>query len=323
MRESLLRRSVPPGAIHIMLASLTETSFKQYNTCLKKWYLFCSKYNIDLYQPSIPKIIFFFTIMFEAGAQYGTLNSCRSALSLILGRQISEDDRIKRFFKGIFRLRPPLPKYNLTWDTSLVIETLAKWIPNETLSLEMITKKLVTLLALVTAHRVQTFSKIDVKNIKITRNEINIMIPDFIKTSSAIAKQPLLVLPYFQDRPEICPAKLLVDYLNVTSNLRDSNNHSSLFISTKKPHGKVSAQTISRWIKNTLEVSGIDVTIFTAHSTRHASTSKAHKLGVNLDLIRKTAGWSGTSTTFARFYNKVITSDSNDHIFARNVLLSK
>ena len=302
-----------------MLASLSENSIKQYDSCLKKWYIFCKNNNVDVFEASIPKIIYFFTELFESGAKFGSLNSCRSVLSLILGNQISKDDRIQRLFKGISRLRPSLPKYDSTWDTSLVIETLASWVPHDHLLLDKISRKLVTLLALVTAHRVQTLSKIKVENIRTSPNEISIKIPDLIKTSSINSKQPILVLPYFRERPEICPAKLLKDFLRITATLR--NNHTFLFISTKKPHNKVCAQTLSRWIKSTLEVSGIDVTEFSAHSTRHASTSRAHKMGVNLDLIRKTAGWSGTSTTFARFYNRAISTDTRD-LFARSILMN-
>lgn len=302
-----------------MLASLSDNSVKQYDTCLRKWYIFCKKNNISIFEASIPKIIYYFTELFQSGAQYGTLNSCRSALSLILGNQISTDDRVQRLFKGFFRLRPPLPKYDLTWDTSLVTETLSSWVPHDHLQLDRITQKLVTLLALVTAHRVQTISKIKIENISFSSNSISIKIPDLIKTSSIKSKQPTLVLPYFREKPEICPAKLLEDYLRVTESLRI--NHTFLFISTKKPHNKVSAQTLSRWIKCTLQVSGIDVSQFSAHSTRHASTSRAHKMGVNLDLIRKTAGWSGTSTTFAKFYNRAISTESRDS-FARSILIN-
>ncbi|XP_072948702.1 uncharacterized protein [Epargyreus clarus] len=318
VRKSFLKRGISPSSIDIMLASLSENSIKQYDTCLRKWFLFCSKNHINFYQASIPNVIYFLTDLFYSGAQYGTLNSCRSALSLILGHRLGEDDRIKRFFKGLFRLRPPLPKYDMTWDTSLVIETLASWTPNQNLSIEKISYKLVTLLALVTAHRVQTFSLINIRNINISCSEITIKIPDLIKTSLVNSVQPTLVLPYFRDRPDICPARLLSDYLDITKSLR--NNHTYLFISTRKPHNKVSPQTLSRWIKHTLKTCGVDVTKFSAHSTRHASTSRAHRQGINLDLIRKTAGWSGTSTTFAKFYNRAITADCHNHSFARSIL---
>ncbi|CAG5109252.1 Protein of unknown function [Cotesia congregata] len=95
----------------------------------------------------------------------------------------------------------------------------------------------------------------------------------------------------------------LTAYIRRTKDLRSTKD---LFISYRKPFGTVTTQTISRWIKLTLKDSGLDVTTFSAHSTRHASTSKAHKLGVNIDEIRKTAGWSGTSNTFGKFYNRII-----------------
>lgn len=300
-----------------MLASLSDNSIKQYDSCLKKWYHFCTLNNVDLFGTSISQIITFLTQLYEAGAQYGTLNSCRSALSLILGSHLGNDERIKRFFKGVYRMRPPLPKYNQTWNTSTVLDKLASWYPNNELNLDKLTRKLVTLLALVTAHRAQTLAKILVNNIELHTDKVIIKIPDLIKTSRLGASQPLLILPYFQEKPEICPVKTLCVYLDRTKLLRCS--HQSLFVGLKKPHKSVTSQTISRWIRLTLGECGIDVTLFTAHSTRHAATSKAHSLGVNLNLIRKTAGWSGSSIIFAKFYNKFIT-ETNDSSFAMSII---
>ena len=47
---------------------------------------------------------------------------------------------------------------------------------------------------------------------------------------------------------------------------------------------------------------GIDITIFTAHSTRSASTSTADNMGLSIKDIQKAAGWSGDST-FRKYYN--------------------
>lgn len=303
-----------------MMASLSDNSIKQYDTCLKKWFLFCKTNQTDLYVTSVPTVIHFLTQQYESGAQYGTLNSCRSALSLIFDIDLGNDDRIKRFFKGIYRLRPPLPKYNTTWDTSLVLNYLTSWYPNENLNLEKISKKLATLLALTTAHRVQTISKINIINIEVFPNEIQIKIPDLIKTSRVGATQPTLILPFFRDQPAICPAATLNSYLLMTNPLRGSEVH--LFIGLKKPHKAVTSQTLSRWIKSVLCNCGIDVSVFTAHSTRHAATSRAHKIGINLDLIRKTAGWSGSSNTFGRFYNRYIVREQheNQKSFANSIL---
>ncbi|KAJ2940862.1 hypothetical protein O0L34_g17139 [Tuta absoluta] len=115
----------------------------------------------------------------------------------------------------------------------------------------------------------------------------------------------MLTIPFFSPKPEICPAQCLQAYISRTETLRRSDE---LFISFKKPYRPVGTQTLSRWVKNILKDSGIDVSIFSSHSTRHAATSQAHRQGVTIDQIRKTAGWSSSSSTFAKFYNRTVLS---------------
>ena len=59
-----------------------------------------------------------------------------------------------------------------------------------------------------------------------------------------------------------------------------------------KPHAKVRTAPISRWIKEVLKLSGIDTSVFKAHSTRAASVSRAATLGVSVSYILKRAHWS-------------------------------
>ena len=55
-----------------------------------------------------------------------------------------------------------------------------------------------------------------------------------------------------------------------------------------------------------MRLAGVDVNIFSPHSTRAASTSKANRSGtVRLGTILKTAGWTN-ARTFAKFYDKPI-----------------
>lgn len=299
-----------------MISSLSENSIRQYDVCLRKWWSFCQYNSVNYYEASVPIVISFLTQMFNEGCQYGTLNSYRSALSLILGPAIAKDDRLQRFLKGVFRIRPPLPKYNFTWDTNCVLDHLSSWFPNEDLPLNQLTKKAITLLALTTAHRMQTFSKIKTINIEIFNEKIMIKIPDIIKTSRPGARQPILLLPYFNDKPNICPAKALECYLHKTSSLRKSAN---LFIGVSKPHKAVGSQTLSRWVKCTLSECGLDTNIFSAHSTRHAATSRAQSQGISVDVIRNTAGWSGNSNTFAKYYKRNIINE-DDLSFARAII---
>ena len=59
----------------------------------------------------------------------------------------------------------------------------------------------------------------------------------------------------------------------VTSTLRKESDQ--LFVAIIKPHKPIAPCTIARWLKEVLKLSGVDVSIFTAHSTRSTSASAA------------------------------------------------
>ena len=64
-----------------------------------------------------------------------------------------------------------------------------------------------------------------------------------------------------------------------------------MFISYVKPHKEITTATLARWIKEALKLSGIDVTLFKAHSVK------------SLSEILQMANWSN-ERTFNRFYNR-------------------
>lgn len=51
-------------------------------------------------------------------------------------------------------------------------------------------------------------------------DKIIIKIPDLIKTSRADSVQPLLVLPSFKEKLQICPVTALIDYKHRTQSIR-------------------------------------------------------------------------------------------------------
>lgn len=255
------------------------------------------------------KLISFFTQKFESGASYSSLNSSRSALSIILDSKITSNDNVNRFLKGVYRLKPPNPKYNETWDTNKLLSYVENVYPYDDLDLADLSRKTLALLAIASAQRMQTLSLIKLSNINVQSDKIIIKITDLVKTSRPGAFQPLIRLPFIKEKPCICPATALLAYMEKTSSLRHEHTD-YLFIGIRKPHMKVGSQTLGHWVKKILHDSGIDISVFGAHSTRHASTSTAHRLGVNLDMIRKAAGWSNTSNVFFKYYCKNVVSDS-------------
>lgn len=299
------------------MSSLSQNTLRQYNGTYKLWWQFCSTNKSNPYKSTLTPILIFLTEQFNKGAAYGSLNSHRSALSLLIGSNITHDERVKRLLKGAYKLRPAAPKYSFTWDPQIVLNFIAEWVPNKDLSIEKITKKLVVLLALCTAHRAQTLSLIKLDNVKIGPTGVQIGISDVIKTSAAGREQPVLFLPYFHENKAICPATAIEDYINMTNNIRSMTTN-NLILTYKRPHKPATSQSISRWIKQVLSASGVNVSTFSAHSTRHAATSTASASGVSLDIIRKTAGWTNKSQSFAKFYHRQIL---NNDSFAKSVLL--
>ena len=55
--------------------------------------------------------------------------------------------------KGIFRLSPPRPRFNYTWDVRLLLEYLSTLEPLGSLTTKQLSFKLVSLLALTAAAR--------------------------------------------------------------------------------------------------------------------------------------------------------------------------
>lgn len=178
-----------------------------------------------------------------------------------------------------------------------------------------LSRKLAVLIALVTGYRLQTIGSICLPNIQQSAECFQIFIPDSIKSSGPGRLQPCLKIPFFKENKSICPAETLITYLQATLTLRHPRED-ALFILTVKPHTRATKQTIARWMKQILALSGVDISKFAPHSTRHASTSAVFRAGVSVDSIMKTAGWSQNSTVFARFYNRPVQEEG----FAKTVL---
>ena len=95
----------------------------------------------------------------------------------------------------------------------------------------------------------------------------------------------------------------LDEYLNRTEEWRRMNNEAQLLLSYIQPHKQLVPSTISGWLKNVVNFSGINVSLFTAHSTRFAATSKASASGLSVIEILERGTWSNMST-WQRFYKK-------------------
>ncbi|KAG6465370.1 hypothetical protein O3G_MSEX015112 [Manduca sexta] len=98
-------------------------------------------------------------------------------------------------------------------------------------------------------------------NVKISESSIQIIINDIIKTSAPYCLMPNLVIPFYPNKIEVCPARTLLSYVEATVRLRSEDNTDRLFLTTKKPFRNASSSTISRWIKEIMRDSGINTDI--------------------------------------------------------------
>lgn len=304
-----MSKGTPPSALDATLASLSNATIAQYAKPLRLWWYFCAQNRTNCFSPPVSRVLEFLAEVLLSVGSYTTLNSYRSAISLISSDEVGSHPLVKRFCRGVSILKPQRSRYDFIWDASPVIAHLATRYPHENLSLELVAKKLVTLLALTTAQRMQTLAAIRLSNVIVAESLI-IKIPARLKTSGIGRSQPLLSFQPFPHNPQLCIFSLTKHFLMRTLNLRQ-NDCDAFFVSFRAPFDPVSSQTLGRWVKAELEAAGIDVSIFSAHSTRHASTSLAAARGISLEEIRRTAGWSKSSDVFARFYNRPIIKDSS------------
>ena len=162
------------------------------------------------------------------------------------------------------------------------------------------------LLALTSSQRCQTLAALDIANMKKTEQYYLFCLEKHTKQN-----RPGNLFSTFcvrrYDHDNLCPYQTLEAYVERTSVLRGTTTI-KLFISYVKPHKAVGTQTIGRWIKQLLQESGIDTTVFKAHSTRAASVSKvSHSLPT--DTILNHVGWK-SDCVCRKFYNKPIVTSN-------------
>ena len=214
--------------------------------------------------------------------------------------------------KGIFKLRPSLPRYMVTYDVNIVLNYLKSFPPIPAIQLKELTFKVTTLLCLLSGQRCQTIHALKLDFMHKEKDRIVFYIPTILKTTTpTFHTAPLEFLAYEEDH-SVCIVRHLNYYISLTEPLREAN---TLLISYAKPHKAVSSSTVGRYVKTVLKDSGIDTTIFSAHSTRSATTSKTNLKGLSLKDIEKAAGWKNCKT-FALFYKKPIVNNFGDTLLS-------
>ena len=216
-------------------------------------------------------VIEFLTDMFQKGVGYSAICTAKAAvfnfITLTSDTNLTGDSPLlTKFMKGIFSLRPALPRYGATWDVQRVLAYLQTQSPPDALTFIALSMKLAMLLVILTGHRGQTIHSIERADIECSDRALVISFSQVLKTSRPGHQYAEVVLPVFTQDPRICVVQTYKAYIK--RSLRYSSNPRKLFITTQKPYGPIARDTFSRWIKTIMGKAGINLARFSAHSTR-------------------------------------------------------
>jgi hypothetical protein len=255
----------------IIRKSWRTSTESAYNNAWRQWVSWCIERETDPLSAPVREVLEFLCERFEAGKQYRTINTLRSAISMtheeVDGVRVGQHPMVSRFLKGVYNLRPPAPKHTTTWDVDTVLDYLNGLPDNACLDLQQLSHKLTMLLALTNADRCSDLAALDLSYRTYLGNGVRFIIPGLTKTR--VSGPPLEALyPAFPENQKLCPVQTLRAYEQRTQPMRPSSgrtNNQPLFISVRKPHRPVKPATLGRWLKGVMRQAGIDTEVFSAH----------------------------------------------------------
>ncbi|XP_042877619.1 uncharacterized protein LOC122256772 [Penaeus japonicus] len=208
------------------MASWKPGTGKQYRPHFKRWTQFCSRWEVDPFTPTVEQVINFLSETFYRGVGYECINTARAALSslgiVVDGRRAGDHPLVVRLLKGVFNMRPAKPRYIETWDVQPVLEKLRSMCPLHSLSLKDLTLKLVMLLALTQAARVQTLHLLILKAIIIGKDFICMWLAGNVKQCRPKFNVQFIKVKAYEKDKNLCAFETLKIYISRTKHLRSN-----------------------------------------------------------------------------------------------------
>ena len=303
-------KGISEQANNLISKSRREGTRRNYNSAWTKFSSWCNHKQVDPFHCSLDTILNYLANLFSQNYEYRTINNRRSAISAfhdnIEGYKIGTLPKVIALLKGVSNERPPRPRYTSVWDVELVLLQIKKMSPYAKLNAKELTLKLTMLLALTATTRSSELKNVDIKFMTRSNQEYKFQLGETVKHSKqGKIPPPILFFPFPQDI-DLCPYTALQHYLDLSKTWRSSDIHSQSLLCHINPHGPASTPTIARWIKETLSLSGIDTSIFQAHSVRGASSSKGNTLRAPITEILKMGNWKGESVWQKHYHNRII-----------------
>ena len=166
-----------------------------------------------------------------------------------------------------------------------------------------------------------TIHKFKLNNLQLTDTIALFNITEPLKQSTPTRKPQPVVFRRYPQNEQLCPVRLVQAYLVKRTSLPVVASYDAFFLTHRRPHHPASKDTIARWVKNVLQLSGVNVDIYKPHSYRPASTSHAKLAGVPLEDILWAGQWK-SSDCCTKFFDRVIerTGFTASQLFADSLL---
>lgn len=315
-RASLVSRGFSERAANLILSARRGSTSRTYSAPWRKWNDWCGERSLDPYKAPITEIADFLSECFAEGLSASYIGVIRSTISsyhsLVEGYTVGKHPDITLVLSGVKTSRPPRTVLPMVWSCDRVLEFLKSLGNTQGLSLKMLSWRTVMLICLSAIPRASEIVQTRLSMLSELPESWVFFFKDPTKNERERSSQyrlkdhPQLEIFRFSEDVDLCPISHLEHYRERTSDLRKKED--KIFLSYIKPHQGIVSETMGSWVKQILKLSGIDVSKFSAHSVRHASSSLAKKRGISIKNIMDKGRWS-SSSVWQKFYYKEVPSD--------------
>ena len=171
----------------------------------------CGQREKDPVQCELSLILEYLTHLWEQGKEYRTINNHRSSISLyhnnIEGIKVGQHPLVTQLLKGISKDRPPQPKLNTVWDIEIVLNYFKQLPQNTNNTIQSLTLKTATLLALVTIARASELHKLNIKWMVVKEEYITFQLEGIVKHSRQGKENPPIIIHKFSGDKNLCPVQ--------------------------------------------------------------------------------------------------------------------
>ena len=162
-------------------------------------------------------IEFLICLFHESNVGYSAINTARSALSLITdpvsGLSFGSQPLVRWFMTGIFKLKPALARYVITFDTNKVLSYLDTIQTSLLTPVKELSHKLAMLLCLLSGQRNQSISALDINFMHLSDTECMFHTPTPLKTTRPGHHLHPIHLKTYKNNRNLCPVMVGLDVM--------------------------------------------------------------------------------------------------------------